>query len=481
MSEALTFWQGIARLPEQAQQSFWDAGQALSRHIGEPPTPRRLTYDTSRPPPGMPWYERLFFYMGQGQYNQAVSQQYQAEATIQGARWLWGALQGDFNKNPTNGQLIVGGLISLIPLVDQACDVRDVIANCITLSDEQARQDNENWIALGLTCIGFVPEFGSAIKTVAKYTLRQGDDLLSLLRHMEWLERSFERLRVACPWTRAPIDWLRNFNWQQAAQQAAQHARQAFDRARANAEAAARYAIGAIKTKLEQLAALFRQIADRITGTLDEVCQRVKARIDSLLRRERAEAGNYSATPGASTGRHTQDETPPPRDNDRRQGNSLGRCTLRPYRPDTCAPNTGHHVVPDRVFRIGDRANGERIPGGPSESEGLVICVQGRDLNRSQEHGRIHRIYDEQERALGGAGTPPGTASIGALEMIAANAVAQVTGCNAAAIGAQLRAYHQARGLSPTARVRADPGGRISRTLDPRELGTGQSPARPRL
>lgn len=314
MSEAITFWRGIAKMPEPAQQSFWEAGQDLSRYIGEPASPRRLDYDFSKAPPGMPWWERLLFYAGQGQYNQAVSQAHQAEATVEGAKWLWGALQGDFNKNPTTGQVIVGGIVSMIPLVDQACDVRDIVANCIALSDEQAREDSENWVALGMTCIGFVPEFGSAIKTVGKVSIRKGTALLDLLHHMEWVERSFARLKIACPWARAPIDWLRKFDWQKAAQDAAGYARRAFESARAKAEAAARYAIGAIKTRLDQLAALFKEIAERIASALAEAAQRIKARIDEMLRTEKKEAGNYSATPGEKPNRHTQDEVQPPKE-----------------------------------------------------------------------------------------------------------------------------------------------------------------------
>jgi len=238
-------------------------------------------------------------------------------------------------------------------------------------------------------------------------------------------------------------------------------------------QAAARYAIGAIKSKLEQLAALFRQIAERITRTLEEVCRRVKARIDQLLQRERAEAGNYSATPGSSTSRHTQDETQPPREGDRRRRDAPGRCTLRPYRPDTCAPNTGHHVVPDRVFRIGSRGSGQRIPGGPTESQGLVVCVTGANLDASLEHGQIHRAYDGPEAALGAAGTPVGTANLVEVEALAAASVARVLGCNALEIAAQLRLFHQSLGLGPQARVRADPYGRVSRDLDPSQLGTG--------
>lgn len=311
MSEALTFWQGIAKMPEPAQQSFWEAGQDLSQHIGEPASPRRLQYDLSKPPPGMPWWEKLLFYAGQGQYNQAVGQSHQAEATLQGAKWLWGALQGDFNKNPTAGQIIVGGIISMIPLVDQACDVRDIVANCIVLSDEQARQDNENWIALGLCCIGFVPLFGSAIKTVAKLAMQKGSKLIDLLRRMEWFERSYQDLKAGLPWGHAPIAWLRSFDWISAARQAASHAKQAFESACAKAETAARYTIGAIQTKLLELAALFRQVAAKITDTLAEVGRRIKARVEEMLRTERQEAGNYGGSPGGAPNQHRQDELQP--------------------------------------------------------------------------------------------------------------------------------------------------------------------------
>lgn len=149
------------------------------------------------------------------------------------------------------------------------------------------------------------------------------------------------------------------------------------------------------------------------------------------------------------------------------------RCVLRPYKPDTCKPGrTGHHVVPDRVFRVGSRGSA-RIRGGVPEDDGLVICVDGSNLSRSREHGKIHAIYDPAERALGLANG--GVAPLGELELLGAGAAAKVTGCNAAALAAQLRAYHQARGLGPGTPVRADPTGKLP--VDPSKLGTGATPS----
>jgi len=144
------------------------------------------------------------------------------------------------------------------------------------------------------------------------------------------------------------------------------------------------------------------------------------------------------------------------------------RCILRPYKPDTCKPRTGHHVVPDRVFRTGKQGS-TRIKGGISEADGLVICVDGANASRSKEHGQIHAIYDPLEAVAGLAGTPIGTAPLGELEMAGALAAGKVTGCNPLLLEAQLRTYHQAKGLGIDTIVRADPTGKLP--VDATKLG----------
>ena len=143
------------------------------------------------------------------------------------------------------------------------------------------------------------------------------------------------------------------------------------------------------------------------------------------------------------------------------------RCILRPYKPDTCKPRTGHHVVPDRVFRTGSR--GSAHPWGITEESGLVICVDGSNLSKSKEHGQIHAIYDPLERAAGLIGSPIGSAKLVALEAAGAFAAGKITGCNPLLLEAQLRAYHQANGLGMDAVVRADPSGKI--LIDPSKMG----------
>lgn len=80
--------------------------------------------------------------------------------------WFWQAVQGDFNENRSTSQIVVDAAISMIPLVDQICDVRDLIANCKKLKEDAS--DTWAWVALALTLIGLIPFLGSFLKGVLK-------------------------------------------------------------------------------------------------------------------------------------------------------------------------------------------------------------------------------------------------------------------------------------------------------------------------
>lgn len=79
-----------------------------------------------------------------------------------GAEWVWEVLQGDFNDNASTAQVVTGTVISMIPFVDQICDVRDLVANCRSIKQEP---DNSwRWVSLVLTLIGLFPGLGSLFK-----------------------------------------------------------------------------------------------------------------------------------------------------------------------------------------------------------------------------------------------------------------------------------------------------------------------------
>jgi hypothetical protein len=80
--------------------------------------------------------------------------------------WIWGALQGDFNAERSAGQIGFDMVVSLIPLVDTVCDLRDLCANI-----RQYRKDPTNKITLffiATTVIGFFPEVGTVAKSVLR-------------------------------------------------------------------------------------------------------------------------------------------------------------------------------------------------------------------------------------------------------------------------------------------------------------------------
>ena len=52
------------------------------------------------------------------------------------ADWLWVVLQGDFAKEQSTAQIVTGTVITMIPFVDQICDVRDLCANASKIKED---------------------------------------------------------------------------------------------------------------------------------------------------------------------------------------------------------------------------------------------------------------------------------------------------------------------------------------------------------
>jgi hypothetical protein len=80
--------------------------------------------------------------------------------------WVWGALQGDFNANRSTGQIGFDMVVSLIPVVDTLCDLRDLCANI-----RQYRTDPSNKVTLffiATTAVGFIPEIGTVVKSALR-------------------------------------------------------------------------------------------------------------------------------------------------------------------------------------------------------------------------------------------------------------------------------------------------------------------------
>lgn len=76
--------------------------------------------------------------------------------------WLWGVIAGNFDDKPqSTSQIIVAGVISMVPGIDQIMDVRDLLGSLFKMSHQSGRTD-DNYIEFAFTLIGLVPTVGSA-------------------------------------------------------------------------------------------------------------------------------------------------------------------------------------------------------------------------------------------------------------------------------------------------------------------------------
>lgn len=88
------------------------------------------------------------------------------------AEWVWEVIQGDFAEDQTTAQVMTGTVISMIPFVDQVCDVRDLVANCRKINEDTS--NSWAWIGLILTLIGLFPVLGSLAKGCLKILFAYG-------------------------------------------------------------------------------------------------------------------------------------------------------------------------------------------------------------------------------------------------------------------------------------------------------------------
>ncbi|QOW51462.1 hypothetical protein G0029_16950 (plasmid) [Acinetobacter sp. YH12138] len=481
-TENQAFWNKIANRSTDIQQQFWYGAEKLAQHIQDSPA-NYLTYreyDTSKPDPNLSWWEKILFYQGQAAINESVTNHNIAVAVIDKSSWIWGMLKGDFNKNPTMSQIIVSGLISMIPVVDQVCDVRDLIANLIDLSKENGKS-SDNYKALALTAFGVIPEIGSAVKTIVKAARSKEANKLKIFKLMEGFESAFKKLKIKSPWNNAPEAWLRSKPWQKMGKTALNALNKCIDRLIQAINGFLNKVRGSLKSALEKFKVEITNAKNAIKKYISDLCNEIQRKFQELLPQPQLgmaganganiPTGRYDVNiqSGKSTSTtHTQKEKTP--DKEKPSKDKDDPCRLRPYRPDTCGDfgKKGHHVVPDRAFKYGKRSEtNKRIPGAISENNGLVVCVTG--AGKQLQHGQVHAYYDKKERVMGKTSNPVGGTELWQLEYIAAVSVSKVLKCDRAKMLATLRIYHESMGMSRDFKVRADPSGKL--TIDKSHLG----------
>ena len=99
---------------------------------------------------------------------------------------LWGALQGEYNEDPTGMEILIDMGINFIPGVGQVCDARDITACLKKLVIDRRVNEVMIWVTVLLTAIGCVPYAGDVIKAGCKAIIKGADDaVLKVLRKLD--------------------------------------------------------------------------------------------------------------------------------------------------------------------------------------------------------------------------------------------------------------------------------------------------------
>ena len=112
---------------------------------------------------------------------------------------LWGALQGEYNEDPTGMEILIDMGINFIPGVGQVCDARDITACLKKLVIDRRVNEVMIWVTLLLTAIGCVPYAGDVIKAGCKAIIKGADDaVLKVLRKLDAddVQKAFKILKT---------------------------------------------------------------------------------------------------------------------------------------------------------------------------------------------------------------------------------------------------------------------------------------------
>lgn len=99
---------------------------------------------------------------------------------------FWGALQGEFNEDPSGLSIILDMGLNFIPFVGQSLDARDILACLDKIIRQKRTQEVMIWVTLVLTAIGCVPYAGDVIKAIGKAIVKGADDIvITLLKKLD--------------------------------------------------------------------------------------------------------------------------------------------------------------------------------------------------------------------------------------------------------------------------------------------------------
>lgn len=125
-------------------------------------------------------------------------------------QFLEDLILGDFNENQQVSAQVIGGLISLIPIVDQVMDVRDISGNLYRINKQGgfAKATLDQKIDFGFAAFGVVPEIGSAFKTVFKPLYKQRKAMKGVMNGgVAMIERMLGKKKGGA------VKWVKGLDW----------------------------------------------------------------------------------------------------------------------------------------------------------------------------------------------------------------------------------------------------------------------------
>jgi hypothetical protein len=102
-----------------------------------------------------------------------------------------GGMMGEWNEDPTFGMIGVDLAFSLVPVVDQVSDARDLTAHLYYMTSGGQHDQPMRWVGLAFSLIGVVPEVGSVVKSASKVLIKGAREALA---HVGEILRAMERV-----------------------------------------------------------------------------------------------------------------------------------------------------------------------------------------------------------------------------------------------------------------------------------------------
>ncbi|AXW09569.1 hypothetical protein [Ralstonia pseudosolanacearum] len=118
---------------------------------------------------------------------------------------------GDFEEEPSNAAMIVGGVISLIPVAQQVLNVRDMSGMIYRISRKGAPNcSKDDWVDLAMAAFGCIPELGSLFKTIVKPLWKERKLLKGALRGEAFVSGMLGKAKGKAITFVKTLDWAGN-------------------------------------------------------------------------------------------------------------------------------------------------------------------------------------------------------------------------------------------------------------------------------